>query len=80
MLEVFNPYKKLNQGLDTGIGMISKLGAGLGIGAIALNGFNLSLVDQIDQQNDLAITLGVSIQALQEWGLCSDSKWKFCKL
>lgn len=62
------PLQKLNQGLDTGIGMITKLGAGLGIGAIALNGFNLSLVDQIDQQNDLAITLGVSIQALQEWG------------
>ncbi len=62
------PLQKLNQGLDTGIGMITKLGVGLGIGAIALNGFNLSLVDQIDQQNDLAITLGVSIQALQEWG------------
>ena len=62
------PLQRLNQGLDVGIGMITKLGAGLGIGAIALNGFNLSLVDQIDQQNDLAITLGVSIQALQEWG------------
>lgn len=62
------PLQKLNQGLDAGIASIAKLGAGLGIGAIALNGFNLSLVDQIDQQNDLAITLGVSIQALQEWG------------
>jgi len=62
------PLQKLNQGLDVGIASIAKLGAGLGIGAIALNGFNLSLVDQIDQQNDLAITLGVSIQALQEWG------------
>lgn len=62
------PLQKLNQGLDIGIGMITKLGAGLGIGALALNGFNLALVDQIDQQNDLAITLGVSIQALQEWG------------
>lgn len=62
------PLQKLNQGLDVGIGMITKLGAGLGIGAVALNGFNLSLVDQIDNQNDLAITLGVSIQALQEWG------------
>lgn len=62
------PLQKLNKGLDIGIASISKLGAGLGIGAIALNGFNLSLVDQIDQQNDLAITLGVSIQALQEWG------------
>lgn len=62
------PLQKLNQGLDTGIGMITKLGAGLGIGAVALNGFNLSLVDAIDQQSDLAETLGVSIQALQEWG------------
>ena len=62
------PLQKLNQGLDTGIGMITKLGAGLGIGAIALNGFNLHLVDAIDQQNDLAETLGVTIQALQEWG------------
>lgn len=62
------PLQKLNQGLDAGIGMITKLGAGLGIGALALNGFNLALVDQIDQQNDLAMTLGVSIQALQEWG------------
>lgn len=62
------PLQKLNQGLDVGIASIAKLGAGLGIGAVALNGFNLSLVDQIDQQNDLAITLGVSIQALQEWG------------
>ena len=62
------PLQKLNKGLDVGIASIAKLGAGLGIGAVALNGFNLSLVDQIDQQNDLAITLGVSIQALQEWG------------
>lgn len=62
------PLQKLNQGLDAGIGMITKLGAGLGIGAIALNGFNLTLVDTIDQQSDLAETLGVSIQALQEWG------------
>lgn len=62
------PLQKLNQGLDAGIGMITKLGAGLGIGAVALNGFNLSLVDAIDQQSDLAETLGVSIQALQEWG------------
>ena len=62
------PLQKLNKGLDVSIASIAKFGAGLGIGAIALNGFNLSLVDQIDQQNDLAITLGVSIQALQEWG------------
>lgn len=62
------PLQKLNQGLDAGIGAITKLGAGLGIGAIALNGFNLTLVDAIDQQSDLAETLGVSIQALQEWG------------
>lgn len=62
------PLQKLNQGLDIGIASIAKLGAGLGIGAIALNGFNLSLVDQIDNQIDLAETLGVSIQSLQEWG------------
>jgi len=62
------PLQKLNQGLDTGIGMISKLGAGLGIGAVAFNYFNLNMIDAIDTQNDLAITLGVSIQALQEWG------------
>lgn len=62
------PLQKLNQGLDSGISAITKLGAGLGVGAIALNGFNLSLVDAIDQQNDLAETLGVTIQALQEWG------------
>ena len=62
------PLQKLNQGLDTGIGMISKLGAGLGVGAVAFNYFNLNMIDAIDTQNDLAITLGVSIQALQEWG------------
>ena len=62
------PLQELNQGLDTGIGMISKLGAGLGIGAVAFNYFNLNMIDAIDTQNDLAITLGVSIQALQEWG------------
>lgn len=62
------PLQKLNKGLDVGIASIAKLGAGLGIGAVALNGFNLSLVDQIDNQNDLAETLGVSIQSLQEWG------------
>ena len=63
-----NPLNQLNKGLDTGIGMLSKLGAGLGIGAVAFNYFNLNMIDAIDQQNDLAITLGVSIQALQEWG------------
>jgi len=62
------PLQKLNQGLDTGIGMLSKLGAGLGVGAVAFNYFNLNMIDAIDTQNDLAITLGVSIQALQEWG------------
>ncbi len=62
------PLQELNQGLDTGIGMITKLGAGLGIGAVAFNYFNLNMIDAIDTQNDLAITLGVSIQALQEWG------------
>ena len=63
-----NPLNQLNKGLDTGIGMLSKLGAGFGVGAVAFNYFNLNMIDAIDQQNDLAITLGVSIQALQEWG------------
>lgn len=62
------PLQKLNQGLDAGIAGIAKFGAGLGIAGIALNGFNLNMIDVIDEQSDLSATLGVSIQALQEWG------------
>lgn len=62
------PLQKFNQTVDLSISSIAKLSIATGFSNMVMGSFNLAVLDVIDQQSDLAQTLGVSIQALQEWG------------
>lgn len=68
------PLQKLNGGIEDAVGMLKKmagaLGAGLALGA--LKNFAMGLAEEADELNKQSRTLGLSVQALQEWRYAAD--------